>query len=648
MTDDSRPTPEALLASLATAGRGRLKVFLGAAPGVGKTYAMLTAAREKHEQGADLVVALVETHRRAETEALLTGLPVLPRRAVAYRGTTLDELDLDAVLARRPALVLVDELAHTNAPGGRHAKRYLDIEELLAAGIDVWTTVNVQHVESLNDAVAQITGVRVRETVPDGFFESADEVEVIDLPPAELLERLNEGKVYVPEYAAAAVQHFFRPGNLAALRELALRHVASRVGDRVRTYMRAHAILGPWPTTERIVVCVSPSPHSPSLVRTAARRAQARHCDWTAVYVKGARHYHLADADRDRVAATLHLAEELGGQAETVPGEDVAAELVRYARAANATEILIGKSLASRWRELLQGSIVYDLIRDSGHIDVYVVTGSASAPAATASGRGQSAEGANCHAYAGSSMAVLLAGGLAALMARSLALPNLSLLFVLPVLYSACTWGLGPSVYSAVACLLVYDFFFVPPYHTFTISNPQDVLAAFMYLLVALTSSRLTARVRDQAEAARRREEQTSAMYGLARRTAAAAALSDVLEAVVTEVARSLNARVAVLLPADQELRQAATSAADIQLDGHDLAAATWAWQHGQPAGYGSHTLPGIPWYCLPLQTGERCVGILAVQWLAPGRPMSPTQRRLLEALAALAAVAIERVTPPV
>ncbi|MBI5831228.1 MAG: sensor histidine kinase KdpD [Armatimonadetes bacterium] len=642
MRADHRPDPDALLAALCTAGRGRLKILLGAAPGVGKTFAMLQAAHELTEQGVDVVAAVVETHGRAETQALLGGLEVLPRAAVDYHGARLSEMDLNAVLARAPRVALVDELAHTNAPGCRHLKRYLDVEELLAAGIDVITTVNVQHVESLNDAVAQITGVRVQETVPDRFFAQADELEVIDLPTDDLLRRLEEGKVYLPDTAALAARRFFRPGNLTALRELALRQAADRVGDQMRSYMQAHAIDGPWPTRELLLVCVSPSPLSPRLVRTTCRLAGARRCPWIAVYVKGSRHLHLTEADRDRVAQTLRLAEELGGDAVSIAGENVADAVADYAARHNVTEIVVGKSLRGRWAELMGGSIINDLIRAIGTIDIYVVNSDTPTGGRVPAARSASPPGAPARAWWASIAAVAVAGLVGAALGRSLALPNLSMLFLVAVLYSATTWGLWPAICAAVLSLLVYDFFFVEPFYRFTVANPQDVLALCIYLLVAVFASRLTAKTRDQAEIAARRESQTSALLALSRRVAAAGTRAEVADAVAREAADCFGSPVALLLPDGAGLRPDASWPAGTSLTDAELAAASYAWQHREPAGQGSGTLTGVAWYCLPLLVGDRSLGVLATRVNA-GRPLSPSQRRLLQGFADLAGAAIER-----
>src|SRR5919198_243095 len=376
---DTRPDPDILLARVQKEemhqARGKLKIFFGATAGVGKTYAMLEAAHDRQTEGVDVVVGWVDTHGRAETEALLAGLEVLPRRSVAYRGTTLDEFDLDAALARRPALLLVDELAHTNAPGARHPKRWQDVEELLDAGINVYTTVNVQHLESLNDVVAQITGVLVRETVPDSILDQADELELIDLPPDELLQRLREGKVYVPEQARRALDHFFSKGNLIALRELALRRMAERVDAQMQLYRSTHAITETWPTTERILVCVSPSPLSARLVRAARRMAARLRAEWLAVYVETPAHLRLPEADRERVIYTLRLAEQLGAETVTLSGQHVSEEILTYARTRNVSKIVVGKPLRARWREIVFGSVVDELARNTDDIDVYVISG---------------------------------------------------------------------------------------------------------------------------------------------------------------------------------------------------------------------------------------------------------------------------------
>ena len=370
--DVTRPSPDALLKAAEREGRGKLKIFLGAAPGVGKTYEMLSDASKRRQEGVDVVVGVVETHGRAETEAQLAGLEVIPRRRVEYKGRTLEEMDIDAVLKRRPKLVLVDELAHTNAEGSRHPKRYLDVEELLAAGIDVYSTMNVQHVESLNDVVARITRIRVRETVPDRIVDAADEVELVDLTPADLMERLREGKVYVREQAQRALRHYFSPGNLTALRELALRRTAERVDGQMLSYMREHAITGPWAAGERVIVCLDPSPAAANAVRAAKRTADGLEAELIALYVETDRHATLSEAEHGHLAETMRLAAELGAEVVTVPGRSVVEEILAFARTRNATRVVVGKSQRSRWFELTHGSVVDELVRSSSGLAIEV------------------------------------------------------------------------------------------------------------------------------------------------------------------------------------------------------------------------------------------------------------------------------------
>src|SRR5713101_4564198 len=448
----SRPDPDILLARVQQEetheARGKLKIFFGATAGVGKTYAMLEAAHARRAEGVEVVVGWVDTHRRAETEALLQGLELLPRRPVAYRDTTLDAFDLDAALARQPTLLLVDELAHTNAPGARHPKRWQDVEELLDAGIHVYTTVNVQHLESLNDVVTQITGVLVRETVPDAVLEQADEVELIDLPPDELLQRLREGKVYVPEQAHRALEHFFHKGNLIALRELALRRTADRVDAQMQVYRHTHAITETWPTTERMLVSVSPSPLSARLVRAARRLATRLRAEWLAVYVETPAHLRLPEADRDRVVNTLRLAEQLGGGTVTLSGQSVSEELLTYARTRNVSKIVIGKPKRPRWREIVFGSVVEELIKHSGDIDVYVISGDqgASRPLFTPLRERTS----DWVPYAWGLGNVALCTALAWQLFPHLAEANLIMLYLLGVAVVAMCCGRGPAIWASV------------------------------------------------------------------------------------------------------------------------------------------------------------------------------------------------------
>jgi len=643
-----RPNPDELLSRVQAderqQARGRLKIFLGYAAGVGKTYAMLEAAHQRLAEGVDVVAAYVETHGRRETEALLAGLESLPRQQVEYRGRVLPELDADAVLARHPALALIDEMAHTNAPGLRHPKRYQDVEEILAAGIDVYTTLNIQHLESLNDVVAQITGVTIRETIPDRVIDETTDLELIDLPPDELRHRLQEGKVYVPEQAAQAIRKFFRTGNLTALRELAMRHVAERVDEQMRAYMQTRAIPGPWPAGEHLLVCVSPSPQSERLIRSARRLAGELNARWTALYVETPDRLRLAEAEQDRLAHTLHLAEELGGRALTLAGRSVAEAAVDYARQHNVTKIVVGKPLEPRWRQLLRGSVVNQIIRAGGPIDLYIInTGPGSArPTEVAQWRPHPP----WRRYAQATILVVLGSLLGSVMHRFLAPTNLVMIYLLVVVIAALYLGRGPAVLAAVLSVLVFDFFFVPPSLTLAVADTEYLLTFLALLIVGLLLSDLTARVQEQVETTRRRARETGALYTLSRDLAVAVDLGSVVQAVEANAVETFGREVAVLLPGADGGRSLGLYAAssDATLDEHEMAVAAWAFEHGQPAGRGTDTLPAARLRYLPLSTARGKVGVLGVWPTEAGRYLTPEQRRLLDAFASLAAVAIERV----
>src|SRR5215467_3418897 len=475
---EQRPSPEALLeAARREEGRvGKLRIFVGAAPGVGKTYEMLQSARARRKDGYDVVVGVVETHGRKETEALLEGLETVPRERVVYRGQLLEEMNLDAIIARRPQIVLVDELAHTNAPGSRHPKRYLDVEELLARGIDVYSTVNIQHIESLNDVVAQITHDRVRETVPDSVFDRANAVELVDLPPDDLIQRLREGKVYVPPQAERALQHFFSPANLTALRELALRRTADRVDEQLLTQMQAGAIPGPWAAGERILVCVSEDPRAAGLVRYAKRLADRLHGPWTALYVEGQRSLQYSEEERDRIADTLRLAETLGGEAVTIPNAErrIADDVIGYAETHNVTHIIVGKSSRSRWFEIVHGSVVHELVRRSGNISVHVIAGDAVDGEPIPKKTVRTADGSDAFNPLGYIIAlafVAVAIGVSAVIQRWFGIEDVDLVFLTAVVGVAVRYGLLPSLVASIAASLCYNFFFLPPIYTFTITD---------------------------------------------------------------------------------------------------------------------------------------------------------------------------------
>jgi len=643
---DSRPSPEALLAQAKQEGRGRLKIFLGAAPGVGKTYEMLEAAQTRRREGSDLVVGVVETHGRKETEALLDGLEVVKRRKIDYKGRVIEEMDLDAILARRPKLVLVDELAHTNVPGSRHPKRYLDVEELLVAGIDVYTTLNIQHVESLNDVVAQITRIRVRETVPDSVLDGADDIEVIDLSPEDLIQRLKEGKVYVPEQAERAVRHYFQPGNLTALRELALRRTAQRVDEQMLTYMQAHTISGPWAAGERVLVCVSEARACAALIRYAKRLADRLHGPWTALYVETPRYQRLDERERDRIADSLRLAEKLGGEAITIPGGRIAEDVTGYAQANNITHIVIGKSERSRWFEMVHGSVVHDLVRHAGNISVHVIAGDdgEALPAKTIRTQAEP-EPFDIMPYAVTTAIVAAALGIGFVLQQYLNVVNVALVFLTAILISAVTYGLLPSLYACVISVLAYNFFFLPPLYTFTIADPENVVALFFFLIVAIIASNLAARTRNQVVTARDRARTTEELFAFSRKLAGIGKLEDLLWATVYQIALMLSVRVMLLLPEADGIAVRAGYPPEDELDEADLAAARWSWEHNRAAGRGADTLPGAKRLFLPLRTGRGPVGVLGIDRDRPGPLLTPDSRRLLDALADQVAVAIERIT---
>ena len=654
MTDDrseraNRPSPEALLEQAEHEGRGRLKVFLGAAPGVGKTFEMLVTAQAKRREGIDVVVGVVETHGRKETEALLEGLEIIPRRRVEYKGRWLEEMDLDAILQRRPKLVLVDELAHSNAPGSRHPKRYLDVEELRDAGIDVYTTLNIQHLESLNDVVAKITRIWVRETVPDSIIDRADDVEVVDLTPDDLIQRLREGKVYMPQQAERAIRHYFQPGNLTALRELALRRTAQRVDEQMVSYMRAHAIPGPWAAGERVLVCVNENPSSLAVVRSARRLADRLRAPWTAIHIETSHTLRLSELERDVIAEALRLAEKLGGEVVTIPGQDVGRSLVDYATENNFTHIVVAKSRRPRWSELLRGSLTYQLIRRAGDISVHVIARpevqkGAQRPPGEGVATTPSAEGMDLKPYLGSLAFVAIALGAGDALRHFVANSSITLVFLTAVLASAVTYGLWPSLLACLVSVLTYNFFFLPPLYSFTIADPENVVALFFFGLVAVIASNLAARMRNQAVAARQRARTTEDLYLFARKLAGAINLDDLLWATVYQIAFMLKVRVVVLLPEEGTLTVRAGYPPEDMLDEADIAAAKWSWEHNRPAGRSADTLPGAKRLFLPMRTARGAIGVIGLDNDRPGPLLTPDQRRLFDALSDQAALAIERV----
>jgi two-component system sensor histidine kinase KdpD len=644
VASETRPDPDALLERVkrdeAHAGHGRLKVFFGAAPGVGKTYAMLEAARAKRAEGTDVVIGWVETHRRAETAALAEGFERLPAREAEHRGVKLSEFDIDAALARKPGLLLLDELAHSNAPGSRHPKRWQDARELIDAGVDVWTTLNVQHLESVNDLVERITGVVVRETLPDRLLDEADEVEIVDLPPEDLLRRLAEGKVYLPDQAARAVSQFFRKGNLTALRELALRRTAEHVDAAVQDYRRDHAIETTWPVTDRILVCIRPNPDSGRLVRAARRLATRLRAPWIAAWVESPGQPPLSVAERAHLAAAFELAEQLGAETTTVSGTSVAEAVLRIARERNVSQIVVGKPKSAGWRGFLRGSLVDAIVKQSGALDVFIVSGDAAEPTAVPWPTPHSRP----PGYAKAALVVAAATFVSwALLGGSDKL-NLAMVYLLGVVFVATRYGRGPSVLSVVLSVAVFDFFFIPPRLTFAVSDTQYFVSFGVMLVVGLLVSTLAARVRDAAEFARQREQRTQSLYALSRELAGPRHPREIAQVGARHVEELLHAEAVVLLPRPGVgLEPVRESAPAFARDPRELAVAQWALDHRQAAGADTDTLPAGAALYEPLVAGEEGLGVLGIAPPKELRPLPPDQRELVRALARQIAAPLER-----
>ncbi|MBL8886995.1 MAG: sensor histidine kinase KdpD [Phycisphaerales bacterium] len=645
-----RANPNELLARAreeeARAGRGRLKIFFGAAPGVGKTFAMLNAAQRLAREGVDVVIGLVETHGRAETEQQLLGLDILPRRPVEYKGTTLAEFDLDAALARRPEVLVLDEFAHSNAPGSRFEKRWQDVEELLAAGISVYTSLNVQHIESLNDVVSQITGVQVRETVPDSALEKADEIELIDLPPDVLLERLKAGKVYVPDSIAPALDSFFRRGNLTALRELALRRTAEWVDGQMRRYRETNSIRAVWPAAERILVAVSPSPASSRIVRAAKRMAAGLHADLIAAYVETPRTSRLRARDQDRVTETLRLAETLGASTTTLSADNAAIELVAFARSRNVSKIVVGKTWRPLWKESLFGSFVGSLIRISGDIDVYVIRGDSDAPDEEHISAEPAVRRSGAMAYAGALGLVLVATLIGRVLPPTFDAANLSMIYLAGVIVAAVWLGRGPAVTAAILGVAAFDFFFVPPALTFRITDAQYLVTFAVMLCVGLLIANLTTRLRDLLESSRTRERRTALSYDMVRGLAVASNREQVASVAVKHVHDTFSSDVSLLVPAGNQpaapLESLASAGSPDWIDERECGVARWSFDHAKPAGTGTRTLPASAGRYTPLLTPRAKLGVLACRATSPSATAS--QLLLLDTFANHIALALERV----
>ncbi len=635
-----RASPDALLAFANKEARGRLKIFLGAAPGVGKTYAMLTAARSARDDRRDVVAGLVETHGRRETEALVGDLEILPRRPIVYRNQVIKEFDLDAAIERHPNLLLVDEYAHTNVPGSRHPKRWQDIDELLDLGIDVWTTLNIQHLEGLNDVIQKITKVRVRETVPDTVFDKADELVLVDFPPDELLRRLAEGKIYVQDTAARAVDSFFKPQNLTALRELALRRTAERIDADLVSRMQAQAIEGPWAAGERIVACVGPEEAAETIVRTAKRLADLMDAPWIAVTVERPGQQ-FGDEARGFVDGAMRLAETLGGDTKTLIGNDLPAEILRFCRFENVTQIVVGRARPRFLTELLRPSLQNEIVRRAEDIAVHVVTSSKSPPKQTWS-LSIPQFSLTLWPYVWSTAGVGVAILIGRLLTAITPLPNLSMIFLVAVLLPAVTFGIWPAIYASVLSFLAYNFFFIEPLYKFTIAEPYELLALIIFLAVAIITSTLAGRVKTQVRNAADRIRATRRLYEFTRRLSGLAGVEDIAERAVSEIHGSLRKPAIILLGKDNELTLVAAWPPEDSLDTASLSAARWAYEHNEPAGRNTSTLPLVPWFFIPMRASQRQLGVVGVS-MANQRSMDSETRALLDTLAEQAAAGVER-----
>ncbi|MFZ0004458.1 MAG: sensor histidine kinase KdpD [Methanoregula sp.] len=643
---DQRPDPDTLLACVQKEElqntRGKLKIFLGYIAGVGKTYEMLKSAHLKKDEGIDARIGYIEPHGRKETEQLMEGLPIIPVRTTEYHGVKLTEMDLDAILSAHPQLVLVDELAHTNVPGSRHLKRYQDVEELLAAGIDVYTTLNVQHIESLNDVVARITGVIIKEKIPDRVIDEASEIEVIDLAPPELLQRLREGKVYVPDMAARAIEQFFNEGNLYALRELALRRAAERVDNQMLAYMQTRSIPGPWPVGEFLLVCIGPGPLAERLIRTARRQADRINARWCAIYIETPTHHRLSREAKEQVDRSLQLAEKMGAITTTLFGLNVANTILEYARQHNVTRIIIGKTLRPRWQEFVFGSVVDQLIHNSGPIDVYVISSGKDLPEKPAAT--EPLFPATPPRDYIDSLTLVVAVTIFGWLFHAFISPfNQLMFYLLAEVVIAFKRSLKAAIFTAIVGVLAFDFFFVPPYLTFRLSDTQYLPTFLAMIIVGTVISMLVTRAKRHGDAAQVREKETSTLYALSQDLAVAMDAAAIMRAVSQHIREIFQWESVFFIP-ENGLLVVQAKTPGLVMDVDDIAVATWAFQHGTIAGYDTDTLHGSKLRYIPLRSTRGVLGILAVQPIDPTGVITYEQSRILTAFANQAALALERV----
>ncbi|MFA6988988.1 MAG: DUF4118 domain-containing protein [Candidatus Gastranaerophilaceae bacterium] len=647
MQENHRPNPEEILKRIKeeevnnnSDSKGRLKIFLGFCAGVGKTYHMLEETRIAVKNGVNAVIGIVETHKRKETEALLEGLEIIPRKKIEYNGISLDEMDIDTILELKPELVIVDELAHTNIPGSRHDKRYQDVEELIKAGINVYTTLNIQHIESLIDVVQQISYITVHETVPDSILELAAEIELIDLTPEKLLERLEEGKVYIPEKARHAMQKFFRKGNLLALRELSLRYTAKCVDEEMLSYKQRYAITTPWPVNSRLLVGFSASPTSERLLRITHRMASDMNAQWYAVYVESPQQVEIDEKARNQLDKNIRLAEELGAKVASLSGNMIADTIINFAKEKNVTFIVAGLSHRSRVEEIFKGSVLNDLTKKSGPLNVLIVGNDNNK---TTMEKHLKIDKKDYKPYLLSFISVVIIAVLGWI-ARSWLEPfNTGMFLILPVIVSSILWGTRVGLFTSVIAVTSFDFFLIPPYLTFRISDIKYLPSFFVFIIISLIVSLLAKGIRWQTESTRHRERFLSSLYSFSREIMAARNLEEILNKATTHISEAFQSNVVIILPDESNQLQVEKKQGDLEFNEKEKAVALWVYKNGLPAGKHTQTLSSAKWHYLPLKAEEITFGVLGFTPTKPDSFLSSEQQRLLESFANIIAMCLKR-----
>lgn len=646
MPEINRPDPERLLKQIQQESeekrlnpKGKLKIFLGYCAGVGKTYRMLQEANLKKKSNIDIVIGIVETHGRKETEALTENLEFIPRKQIEYSGINLEEMDLDISLKRKPDIILVDELAHTNAPGSRHSKRYQDIEELLESGINVYTTLNIQHVESLIDIVLQISNVKVGETVPDRILELADEVELVDLAPEKLLERLKEGKVYIPQKAEQAMQKFFQKGNLLALREIALRYTAKQVDEAMRSYMQKSSILGPWPAGSRLLVGISASPTSEVLIRQTCRMAKELSAEWYAVHVESPQQLKINEILYNQLEKNIRLAEELGAEVVYLSGNVIADELIKFAREKNVTLMIAGLSHRSRLEEIIKGSVLNKLVKQCAPINVLIVSSDNKFQKTTTFNFKKK----DYRSYIASLLLVVLTVSISWLFRGIIDPTNFGMLLMLPAIASGILWGTRVGLFASLISVAAFDFFFIPPYLTFRISDLKYMPSFGVFIAVCVVISILSNIIRWQIEISKNRERFIASLYGFSREIMSSSTLEDILYRANKHIAEAFDCKVVILIANTKKNLLNLGMTEDNILEDNEFAIAHWVYQNAKAAGKYTNTLSKSDWYYIPLITDDKTIGVLGIKTQNSNQLLSSEQLRLIQSFANVIALAIQK-----